>query len=532
MNQIEEILFSGDKNKIKAFFDFDIQENNNKEILFKFNIWVRFFFPKQFFGEDALFHRQIDEGNLDVYRGDILSFVDIVFRGGAKTTRTKLFLAFCICCDKNHYRKYIKILSRDINSSKQMVTDIYNMLVNQRIICIYIDIFADDKDKRKREETMGSFTTSFGVKVLSGTVGTDQRGHVQGDEESSRPDFILFDDFETRKTLRSAVETKAIWDNMEEARTGLAKGGGCTYLCNYISERGNVHKLVMNAQDVDKTRLLIVPIEDEEGNPSWKIHTTEDIAYMRKTDDDFEGERMCRPSASMDVVFDRETLNNMKPQKPVEVSMGFKQYYHFNPSHRYGCGADVAGGVGLDSSADVIIDFSTIPARVVGTFASNTIKPDVYGSELKRHLLFFGSPIVAPENNKFDMCIGILKQEYSNIYQTEDKKINIGERPKKTFGWNTNRLTKPKMIFDLQRAISDGLIDLSDEMLILEAKSYTRDDLMDNEIDPRLSTRHFDLLTACAIAWQMKDFATVFPIEKKQVKVYRQNSDRLMFSGY
>ena len=32
---------------------------------------------------------------------------------------------------------------------------------------------------------------------------------------------------------------------------------------------------------------------------------------------------------------------------------------------------------------------------------------------------------------------------------------------------------------------------------------------MDNENDPRLTTRHFDLLIAAAIAWQMKDHAFI-----------------------
>jgi len=30
---------------------------------------------------------------------------------------------------------------------------------------------------------------------------------------------------------------------------------------------------------------------------------------------------------------------------------------------------------------------------------------------------------------------------------------------------------------------------------------------MDKIIDPRLTTRHFDLLIACAIAWQMRKYA-------------------------
>ena len=65
------------------------------------------------------------------------------------------------------------------------------------------------------------------------------------------------------------------------------------------------------------------------------------------------------------------------------------------------------------------------------------------------------------------------------------------------------------MIFALVKAVNDGLLDLSDKDLIQECKSYTRNDLIDTEKDPRLTTRHYDLLTACAIAWQMKDFAQV-----------------------
>ena len=52
------------------------------------------------------------------------------------------------------------------------------------------------------------------------------------------------------------------------------------------------------------------------------------------------------------------------------------------------------------------------------------------------------------------------------------------------------------------------MLDLSDPDLIAELKSYTRDDLMDRDEDVRLTTRHVDLLIACAIAWQMPAFAT------------------------
>ena len=510
MNDIQSILESPDKNQVQAMFCFRLDQDSDEEIIVKFNLWVRHQFPKQFSHKDALFHHTIDSKNLSVYRGETDSFTDIVFRGGGKTSRTKMFFAFVILCDEGHYRRFIKVLTKDGSNSKQIVTDIYNILVNKKTQLLFPDIF--EKTNAKREETMGSFTTSYGVKLTADTVGTDQRGDVQGDEESARPDLILFDDFETRKTLRSAVETKAIWDNMEEARLGLSKNGGCIYNSNYISERGNVHKLIQRTKISKAHDLLIVPIV-KNGEPTWDLYTLQEIEVMRKTDDDFAGERLCCPSAGADVMFDRETLKALATREPKRVLAGLKIFYEYNAGHRYGVGADIGGGVSLDSSADVTIDFSTIPARVVATYSNNEIKPDTYGDELERHARLFGEPIVAPENNKFDMCIGRLKQIYDNIYFTQPKDASTGERidsnKARTYGWNTNRLTKPKMLFDLKKAVEDGLLDLVDENLIAEAMSYSRDDLMDTEIDPRLTTRHFDLLCSCSIAWQMKDWATV-----------------------
>jgi len=305
MNDIQSILESPDKNQVQAMFCFRLNQDSDEEIIVKFNLWVRHQFPKQFTAKDALFHHTIDSKNLSVYRGETDSFTDIVFRGGGKTSRTKMFFAFVILCDEGHYRRFIKVLTKDGSNSKQIVTDIYNILVNRKTQLLFPDIF--EKTNAKREETMGSFTTSYGVKLTADTVGTDQRGDVQGDEESARPDLILFDDFETRKTLRSAVETKAIWDNMEEARLGLSKNGGCIYNSNYISERGNVHKLIQRTKISKAHDLLIVPIV-KNGEPTWDLYTLQEIEVMRKTDDDFAGERLC-----------------IKPNTPILTDEGWRE---------------------------------------------------------------------------------------------------------------------------------------------------------------------------------------------------------------
>jgi len=501
MEEIKKILNNGSTAEKRSLFAFTIDDTEDS-VIFKFGLWMRYFFPQYLKSDDAPFHDKIDRGNFKIYSGKMKSFVNIAFRGGAKTARTKLFLSFCVCNDTNNFRKYIKIIAEDGSNSRQISTDIYNMLISDRLKAVYPEVF--EKTKAKREETMGSFTTSTGVKVVADIVGTDQRGAIQ---EDSRPDFVWFEDFENRKTLRSAVKSIGIWDNMEEARTGLSKEGGCIYTCNYISEQGNVHKLVTNKSS--SKILLIVPIEDKEGNPTWSRYSKSDIQEMRENDDDFSGERMCEPSASKDIYFDRDTLDNMEPRKPIKETAGLKVFYEYDPSHRLGGGHDVSGGVGLDSSTSVYIDFDTVPARVVGTFAANTIKPEAFGYEIVRENDIFGGCIEAIENNYGTEAILVCKQKDVKLHMTETKDNSIRGGTKSTYGWSTNALTKPKMLAGLAKAVTDGLLNLSDEALIQECKSYTRNDLIENIKDPRLTTRHFDLLIAAAIAWQMKDYAEV-----------------------
>ena len=514
---IKKLLDSDDPLTLRTLFAFTVDEPIERIIL-KFNLWARKCFPKYFASPDAPFHARINELNCRIYLGDLKYFVNVAFRGAAKTAKTKLFIAFCLANDLGHFRKYIKVIAEDGTNSQQIVTDIYNMMVSPIVAAIYPDVF--EKTTAKREETMGSFTTATGIKVVSGIVGSDQRGALQ---EESRPDLIWFEDFENRKTLRSAVKTIAIWENMEEARTSLSQDGSALYTCNYISEQGNVHKLV--TREAKNKEVLVVPILDANGVPTWQRFTLDEIEVMRQTDDDFEGERMCQPSASKDIMFDRSILDDMKAKTPVSVVGGFKIYKNYDPSHRYASGHDIAGGVGLDSSTSVFIDFDTLPAQVVGVYANNLIKPEVFGHEIHREAQFFGNCLVSPERNYGTEAILILKQLNANIHIMARKDSDILEASAREYGWPTNALTKPKMLFALGKAIEDGLISLNDKDLIAECKAYTRNDLLETIKDPRLTTRHFDLLMACAIAWQMKDYA-----QAKQTSEWREKQTFDRFS--
>ncbi len=492
---LEQILLEGDASDLKGLFAFN-SSTEDEIVVFKFNLWSRKFFGRYFTSDDCIAHEHMDTNNVKAYRGTIAQYVNVAFRGFSKTARTKLFIAFCIANDQDHHRRFIRCISADLDNAKQSVTDIYNMFIQPKVKEVYPEIF--QKTELMREETMSGFTTSTGVKVLAKQIGVDQRGKIMEDAKS---DFDWYDDIETKKTIRSARDTFKIGENMEEARTGLTLGGSSIYTCNYFSEAGNVHKLVKKKSD--RKIVQITPIEDSQGIPTWDRYSKKDIELMKQEDEDFEGERMCQPSASSEIFFDREKLNSMPIAIPIKEVGGFKMFKNYNPSHAYAGGHDVAGGVGLDSSTSVFIDFSTVPAQVVATYSSNLILPEAFGNEIYSEANRYGGCIVAIENNVHDQCILKAKQLGANLFTTPAKVIKVGYSAPATYGWNTNTLTKNQMMDGLKAAIEDGLLVLNDEDLIDEAKSYTRNDIIDKAPDIRLTTRHFDLVTACAIAWQM-----------------------------
>ena len=222
----------------------------------------------------------------------------------------------------------------------------------------------------------------------------------------------------------------------------------------------------------------------------------------------------CKPSASKDVYFPRDAIEKQVPKEVIEDVAGLKIFKRFQQENRVSLGADVGGGVGLDSSTNVVIDLDCIPAQVIATYKNNEIKPDAFAHVTAKHGKKFGECYVAVEKN-YGSTNDILKTVYSTaqLHKTQRGEGKIKYQTAIEYGWETNGLTKPRMLADLCKAVEDGLIELNDRDLIAEARSFTLGDLMDNEVDARLTTRHFDLLTACCIAWSVRSFVKVKPKE-------------------
>lgn len=216
--------------------------------------------------------------------------------------------------------------------------------------------------------------------------------------------------------------------------------------------------------------------------------------------------------ASGNKLFDHEILNKKLAKDVIPVIQVLNDLTIFVPwkrGHRYAIGGDVGSGMGQDHSAAVVIDFTT--NRVVATYKSNTVDPVAFAYELAMIGNMYGGCLIAPEANFMGHTTAVtLKGIYPYIYHYEIKGY---EETKETMrvGWLTNAATKPRMFYELKQAFEDEINPLlvSDATILHEAIAYSKDDLSMTEKEALKLTRHFDLLTACAIAWQMRDHAMI-----------------------
>lgn len=490
---LKNIVINGTPQEKRELFKFN-SKTPIKTVIKKFHYFSRGLYPRYFSLSSAPFHRVMVEHYIRSYRGE--NWMELAFRGAAKTSLLKLVITFVILNDEEAFRKYIKVLCRDGKNSKQMVTDIYNLTVEAQNV--YGDIFEQEGDK-KREETMSSFTMKKGVKLAAGTVGQTQRGHVQ---DAYRPDWIIFEDVEDKESISSAVITQGVISKCDEAILGLSMNGSYIVNGNYISDTGTIEWFkTRSSVQTNITPILI------EGKPAWSVISEEKINTFRKDSEDFFGEYICDPKRSENKFFDviKIEADMLKCTVPTRESAGVKYWGAYKPHHAYGQASDHSDGIGQDANTLAGFDFNT--GELMYTYANNLITPDMAALEFGRIGAEFGNCIYAPETN--NKCGGVAittlqNNQYPNIYR-HIVKGKLEEIISDKLGWETNGLTKRTAFLEFKKDYNDGLVKIYDIEVLKEMKSYSNNDLVEKTTG--LITRHFDLLMAVVIAWQMKKHA-------------------------
>ena len=457
----------------------------------------------------------------------------IAFRESAKTTLAKLLLTWVICY---RHKSYISYGSYEKENAEAALFDITVWLqTNKRIIADFGFLYKRLKKKDELEESQlkqkARFITNNKIRIIAFSTQESTRGHIY---DKYRPDFYVYDDFENNKTKDSHAVTAKIISHFDEARSGIGTNGGVLYLCNYIRDDGSVEHIKQILENMDDGIVRNIPIKNEQGIFAWKDKYVETkiearilneqidnprkfkVALEKKREDLGDAvyftELMNNPGKSGDYYFDREkvraALELAKP--PIRTIGEMEMWAEYDPSHRYALGADTAEGIGSDSSATGIIDFTRSPALLVASFANNQIKSKVFAHEISREGRRYGECFVVPEvNNGYGTTSDLVDPDtcnYPNVYIRQVKNKTT-KKFQNEFGFNTNSKTKPDILSHFKSAFEDGNLEILDKGLLKEMMYFRKADAYRIK-EEEGATRHFDKLMAACFAWEGRKFAT------------------------
>ncbi len=497
-----------------------------------------YYFPEFFTYQIAPYHYDFYDDCKKLTNGELDEAAWIAFAESAKTSIAKIFLTWCICFKK---KRYINYDSYDKGNSEVALFNVVLWLqTNRRLIADFGQLYYRKRNNQEASmKRISNFVTENHIKVEAFSTQESPRGRVFNE---IRPDLYIVDDIENNITKESYPITKKIKSHVDEIKRGLSgTSGAVLYLGNYITEDGVIAHVMESVKNNPKGVVRFIPVI-KDGKIAWPdkyVQTNAEAAKLnatiQNTDEQkisleakksslgervYETEMMNNPGKSGDLFFNRSIIRKLLQQaeEPLKEVAGLKIWRTFNAAHKYGMGGDTSEGKGLDANALALIDYSCRPAVAVATFEDNLITPYNFGHEMIRAGLLFGECIACPEmNNTGFGTLAVLTENYSNIYIREDKK-KVGKQVSNEYGIRMMGGVKYDLFGSLREAIESGELVVLDAALLWEMYYYRRQDLNAMKMEEGM-TRHFDKLTALAIAWEMRKYATS---SKKDEKAFKQ----------
>ncbi len=311
-----------------------MRTNNIRE---HFGYFVAHYFRHYVRSEFAPFHYDMMADVHDLMEYRIRELAWFMFGESAKTSFAKALILYMIAYD---IEPYINADAFDSTNSERILFDVvWELQTNQRFLEDFGEKYnatrSKDEVTQKRikdfitnptKDEHGNITKA-GIRVEAHSTQESVRGRVHG---SMRPGFVLLDDFETKKTLRSEASTNQIRMHIQEFKRSLDSGRRrVLYLGNILSEFGNVQSVIERAKVDPELRVRVVPICEGtlmEGlhNPSWPERWVINDEEATKTgklsidakrramwtpeegDADFQAEMLCQPLDEAKAIFKRD----------------------------------------------------------------------------------------------------------------------------------------------------------------------------------------------------------------------------------
>lgn len=525
------------------------------QIYEKIGIYIRLQFYGSLKFKDSQAHKDIDRGYaeqihsyLNFGRPKYHGMIIVGYRESAKTTRVKFNESYMTLYLKDLV-DYTNVVSEDGSSSDQFNMDMFNTFAFSKVAKYYPEtIGLETKNKKKESQTMSKFTTTTGVTYAASSARKSKRGAVQldidefGEVDTKRPKKTIFDDIENENTIRSLAATQSIESVMNATIDGMDQiAGFWVLLGNYLSLRGNVARLIRKYENDPGVLIIMIPIVDDLGNPTWPakyVRTDEEerelstqgimrksIETIQRNSENFETEYLNNPKRSS-VYFDDNLIGYVKEDELISEHSrnqeGLLIIEDALPNEVYVIAADGAKGVGGDESTATVWKTSGLRFEEVANFKSKTIKPEEFAKVLANLGNRYNTALVIPENNyPGNEVIAFMRPIYNNIYRIEKGVDKATNEIVYEYGINTNLKTKPEMFLHSKRLFSDRLVTIRSRALYNQILEYPSDEVL-IVVQRDGGGGHFDLLMSAVIGlWKAGFISIDRPSQVSDAKIAR-----------
>jgi hypothetical protein len=220
----------------------------------------------------------------------------------------------------------------------------------------------------------------------------------------------------------------------------------------------------------------------------------------------FRQEFECEFLGSSNTLIHPSVLSRLVFFKPVSEKYGVKIYEEPIKGHQYVLAVDVSEGLGLDSSAFVMVDVSQVPYQVVATYKNNTMSELLYPTLLDNIGRYYNDAAILVEVNTGSQVVNILHQdlEYENVVMTRTsgrKGTVLGAGgTQNRLGLKTTKSTKRIGCSNIKSLIENTQIILNDYDVINQLSTYVVDGTSYNAEEG-----HHDDLVMCLVlfAWMV-----------------------------
>ena len=219
--------------------------------------------------------------------------------------------------------------------------------------------------------------------------------------------------------------------------------------------------------------------------------------------DQFRVEFGCEFLGSSSTLIDPNKLASLVYAMPDQESPNMKLYKQALPGHTYVIVVDVSRGVGLDYSAFVVFDVTTLPYQVVATFRDNKISTLVYPKYIHDAAMSYNRASILVEiNDAGQQIVDILHQdlEYDGLLTTAMAKKRLAltggfaGAAKTRMGVRTDKQVKSIGCANLKTMVEQDKIVLNDYQLIQELSRFA---LKGNSYEAEQG--HDDLVMCCVL---------------------------------